>query len=199
MNRRALIVGGLVSLAVPSRLIAKKRTKTKIITKSFRNFPPISLSEFGAMARPYPSVINVRGFEEGRIERVRVTIRGLSVPFSSLVSILLVAPNGRSVELLSRVGGPNPARLVVLTLDDRAKKPLPYNTRLRDGTFRPTRFYAYPYPDPAPPEPHGEKLAKFNGGNPNGNWKLFVMEDNAEAPGEIDAGWELHITARVKR
>lgn len=45
-----------------------------------------------------------------------------------------------------------------------------------------------------PPPPYGSTLANLNGGNPNGNWQLFVLDDTAFNSGIISNGWILALT-----
>jgi uncharacterized repeat protein (TIGR01451 family) len=45
-----------------------------------------------------------------------------------------------------------------------------------------------------PPAPYGSTLSSLNGGNPNGPWQLFVLDDAAENDGIISNGWILTLT-----
>ena len=63
------------------------------------------------------------------------------------------------------------------------------------------------FPAPAPTPSTANKLAVFNGTNPNGTWKLFAVDDEAhkveagQTPvdvGELAGGWSLEITAKSK-
>jgi uncharacterized repeat protein (TIGR01451 family) len=46
----------------------------------------------------------------------------------------------------------------------------------------------------APPPPYGTNLAALNGGNPNGDWYLFVQDDTPVDSGVISNGWILNLT-----
>jgi hypothetical protein len=46
---------------------------------------------------------------------------------------------------------------------------------------------------PAPAPPHGTTLSVFNGVNPNGAWRLFVVDDAGADVGSIAGGWSLNI------
>jgi len=45
-----------------------------------------------------------------------------------------------------------------------------------------------------PPSPYGTTLAALNGGNPNGAWQLFVLDDAWKDVGVISNGWILTLT-----
>jgi uncharacterized repeat protein (TIGR01451 family) len=46
----------------------------------------------------------------------------------------------------------------------------------------------------APPQPYGTNLSVLNGGDPNGNWYLFVQDDAPLDIGVISNGWVLALT-----
>jgi uncharacterized repeat protein (TIGR01451 family) len=46
----------------------------------------------------------------------------------------------------------------------------------------------------APPPPYGSTLANLKGGNPNGTWELFVLDDGVLDSGIISNGWVLTLT-----
>jgi subtilisin-like proprotein convertase family protein len=55
------------------------------------------------------------------------------------------------------------------------------------------------FPAPAPAKPYSATLAAFNGLNPNGLWKLFVVDDTGGLPGGGSVGgWKLHLKTFVK-
>lgn len=45
-----------------------------------------------------------------------------------------------------------------------------------------------------PPPPYGSTLSVLNGGNPNGNWTLFIQDDRQLDSGSISNGWILNLT-----
>ena len=45
-----------------------------------------------------------------------------------------------------------------------------------------------------PPPPYGTTLGALNGGNPNGDWQLFVLDDQPLNAGIISNGWSLALT-----
>src|SRR5215207_2171797 len=94
--------------------------------------PPVTISIPDASpANPYPSEINVQGLS-GTITDVNVTLNGYSHGFPDDVAVQVVSPGptGKSVLLMSDVGGPlpfgsAPVSNINLTLDDEAANSLP--------------------------------------------------------------------------
>jgi subtilisin-like proprotein convertase family protein len=118
--------------------------------------------------------------------------------FPDDVAVLLVGPGGQAVLLMADMGGFRNATNATLTFDDSAAAPLPDETRIVSGTFRPTRqrqCCRFDGPSPAPPPPYAAALTIFNGTDPNGTWSLFVFDDGAGDVGEISGGWSLEIAA----
>jgi hypothetical protein len=65
-------------------------------------------------------------------------------------------------------------------------------------TYRPTNYSdGDTWDPPAPPGPYPTGLAGFDGENPNGTWKLYIMDDEdeelARGGGDIEQGWSLSI------
>jgi subtilisin-like proprotein convertase family protein len=167
-------------------------------------------SNFGAAtaagtATPYPSVIAVSGLGPS-VTDVNVTVSGLSHTYPDDAGLLLVSPTGQSVILMSDSGGDldHPASGINLTFDEAASRPAPDNTKLKSRTYLPSRgtTTATPpadctapasFPLDAPEGPYGSKLSVFNNTNPNGEWKLYVIDDSAVHTGSITS-WSLDIT-----
>ena len=148
---------------------------------------------------PYPSTINVTG--QGGITKVTVTITGLTHDFPDDADILVVAPGGQKILLMSDCGGSTDAVNVNLTFDDAAASSLPDSGGLTSGTFKPTDFDPaadLAFPAPAPAEPYSLSLATLNTTTQNGTWSLYVVDDAADAAppaNTISGGWSITITA----
>jgi hypothetical protein len=160
---------------------------------------------------PYPSEINVTGFT-GSITDVNVILNGFTYPAPEDIDLLLVAPNGTSVLVMSDIGGPNDGVFrrvtnINLVFDDQAAANAPVDEQLGSGTFRPTdddidemQFVpdnAEFFPAPAPAV-GGSALTAFNGLDPNGVWRLYVVDDEPgpPEPGSF-SGWCIDITTSV--
>ena len=171
-------------------------------------------------ANPYPSEINVQGLGDP-ISDVNVTLKGYSHGFPDDVAVQLVGPDGTSALLMSDAGGPlpfgdSPVNDLGLTLDDEAANFLPDNGPLSSGTYKPTKgstpecnvFVDYRcqewvdnpvpsvWPTPAPDlAASAGKLSGFDGKDPNGTWKLYVIDDTTFAAGTFAGGWSLELNA----
>ena len=170
-------------------------------------------------AIPFPSNIVVSGVT-GSVIDVKVMLRDLTYPLKPAdADILLVAPGGKSVMLMSDACGDNSeanenpiTTPVNLTFDDRAGTLLPADGACSTGTFRPVdddddadEFSLHGHGDdvlpgaPAPPA-ITQPLSTFNGINPNGTWSLYVADDYPNDPdpagsaGRIAGGWTVAIS-----
>jgi subtilisin-like proprotein convertase family protein len=147
-------------------------------------------------AATYPSGVAVSGLS-GTVSDVDVTLGGIDWHYINGLDAMLVAPDGRKAMLLSDVGGYNHVTDITLTLDDEAGTTLSDVTPPTSGRYRPTNIGGGDtFPAPAPnASTAGTPLSVFDGGNPNGTWKLYVVQDESDpVAGLISAGWSLRIT-----
>jgi hypothetical protein len=86
---------------------------------------------------------------------------------------------------------------ISITLDDAAAVPLPATTLLYSGEYLHANSGAPidTFPAPAPARPYGANLATFQGENPSGSWRLFIVDDlaGARSYGGL-GGWSLDLT-----
>src|SRR5262245_17388504 len=92
----------------------------------------------GAPATPYPSNIVVSGIA-APIARVSITLNGLSHTFPDDVDVLLVAPDGTKMVVLSDVGSSNDAVGFNITLDDNGAQ-LTDSGAFASGVYQPANF-----------------------------------------------------------
>ena len=145
---------------------------------------------------PYPSTIDASGLS-GTVSHVGVRLNGIHHPNADDLEALLVGPGGQNVLLMadSAGGGTNrdPATGQVITFDDDG---VPQPAKLVNGIFKPFSA-ATPTPtfaSPAPSAPYATSLSAFDGTDPNGQWKLYLQDDNATFDrGVIVGGWSLDI------
>lgn len=197
-----------LGLGVAEPLLAKKKDKDeeadeekkggKTITRTFSSPNAVVIND-DATADPYPSTIQVSGFKKGKVVDVNVVLRGLSHTFPDNIDVVLVAPGGASTVLMSDAGGGTDASSLTLTLDDEAATALPDATALENGAFKPGNYGgADTYPSLGV-APTSAKLADLKGGNPNGEWRLFVVDDAVVNEGAFSGGWDLVLTVKLAK
>lgn len=161
----------------------------------FENSGAITIND-NAKADVYPSTINVSGIA-GTVAEVRVTLFGVTHPNPDDIDVLLVGPTGRKVVLMSDAGGSGALNDAVIILGDTAANTLPDTTAIDSGFYKP---FDYEAGDSFPDTPSGAidpTLATFNGVNPNGAWRLYVLDDsNVARGGIILGGWQLSFRTR---
>jgi hypothetical protein len=167
-------------------------------------------------AEPYPSEIMVSGFS-GPIRDVNLILKGFRHTYPDDVGVLLVGPTGQSALVMSDSGSEFGVLGLRLILDDEATNSLPDNNEdgpITDGPYKPTQgtdqrtdggfegnLVPQPFPQegttPPPTGDYGTTLSVFDGTDPNGTWKLYVVDDSNEDRGKIRKGWSLRIKAEV--
>jgi subtilisin-like proprotein convertase family protein len=194
----ALLALPVGTSALPS-VEAKKKFKT--VTRTFTNNGQIGDPGPGPFY-PYPVFLEVAGLKRGKIKDVNLTLHGYSHTFPGAIGIMLVSPDGRNAVVMNDVGGAADIENVTLILDDEAAFLMSVDSQVVSGQFRPTSVSANAGSDgfaaPAPLSSGHVALSVFDGGNPNGAWKLFVR-DSIGGVGGISGGFSLEITAKVKK
>ncbi|MBI2822046.1 MAG: M36 family metallopeptidase, partial [Acidobacteria bacterium] len=150
----------------------------------------VSIPSAGA-ASPYPATITVPP-GVGPVINMTVKLNQFSHTWPADVDVLLVGPGGQGVVLLSDAGGSTPVTNVDFTFNDSG--PLLTGGTLTSGTYKPTNISsgaADSYPSPAPTGPYGSALSVFNGTDPAGTWKLFVVDDTSGDAGSFSGGWSI--------
>ena len=144
-------------------------------------------------ATPYPSTITVTG--TASVTNVTVQIIGFSHTDPRDVEMLLVAPNGASVVLMSDGWDPTDAVSANLTFSDLGTA-IP-GTACVTGTYAPTDTAPTGdiYGSPAPAAPFGTTLAALLSGGVNGTWTLYIQDDSGGDAGSISGGWSLIFSA----
>ena len=176
---------------------------------TFSNTTSIAIPATGSpnqmgQASPYPSIIPVSGMT-GVVTNVTVTFNGLTHGALNDVDAMVVSPTGANLVVLSDLGDPNSLRLannINLTFSDSAASGIPEIVDVPSGTFPPTNnnpgAAVDSFPAPAPTPSSQTTLAgAFAGINPNGEWRLFIVDDTSGEVGSMAGGWSLTITTEV--
>jgi len=145
------------------------------------------------------STIAVSGLAGQVVDDVDVTLSGFTHAYPGDVRVLLIGPRGQTTLLLHENGGDADASSLTLTFDDAAAQPPPTDgSALTSGVYKPSNqsegggcghvSATSSLPAPAPAGPYGSALGGFSAGNPNGDWKLYVVDDFQPEPGVSPAG-----------
>lgn len=182
--------------------------------QSFTNFNGIFPADRTTNANPpgvpsnYPSIADING-ASGTITKVRVTLTTVTHTFPGDFDVLLVGPQGQRTILMSDTGGGNPgvtARTYIF--DQSAAADFPTSTAVSgiykpfngDGpaNIEPGAIDVFPAPGPGSANYGAANLDVFNGTNPNGIWKLYVVDDEAGDVGSI-GNYTLEVTTTTSR
>jgi hypothetical protein len=187
----------------------KKRNKTPkpvvtIVTRTFSDNGQIAIPAMpngSGPANPYPALIEVSGFTNAKIIDVDLTLRDFSHGDMDNVEVLLVK-DGLNALVLGDISRDLTIPKVTITLDDEASVPLPETTPLMSGRFQPRNYRTNDdafFSAPAPLPSGNSALSVFDGLDPNGSWRLFIVDDVIAVDGSITGGWELTITAEEEQ
>ena len=153
----------------------------------------------------YPSLINVSGIV-GTVTEVTATLTNFGHTFPENMNVVLEAPQGQNSILMSHCGGSVDVQHITFTFDQSAKVSMPTNSAITNGTYLPTAnkvpFAMTPLPAvppgevvPAAPQgPYTANLGVFTGAVPNGNWALWIDDDETLDSGYVSNGWILNIS-----
>jgi hypothetical protein len=160
-------------------------------TRTFVNFDWLTPTEGAATEGPatnFPSTISVAGVA-GTLTSVKVTTSPLRSTSPDDLDMALTGPNGQAVMLMSDTCGEYPNELdgEYFTFDDAApgflsdNGPCPNNQR---ASYRPSNYLGgAPEPEDfsniGGPGSFVNNLAALAGGSPNGQWRLWLFDDNS--------------------
>ncbi len=157
-------------------------------------------------ATPYGSPITISGMPKAdtleTVENVVVTLHNVSHTWSQDLQVLLAGPNGKRVILMANAGGASDITAAInnlsLTFNEEAGGTLPPASQIVSGTYKSSNFGGGTFPDVGGAT-DGSLKAAFNGmADPNGTWRLYVIDDSALNSGAIAGGWSMTIrTTRI--
>ncbi len=165
---------------------------TEVCTPRAITVPAGAPTTTSGPADPYPTDLPVNlGPINGIFSLGGVRLLGFTHTFPADVDVMLAGPGGQNATILSDVGGGNDVTNINLLLTDGAPV-LP--ATLVSGTFSPGNLEAGDtFPAPAPPPAGGAALSVFNGSDPNGTWKLWVVDDASQDVGAFAGGYCLRL------
>ncbi|MBK8951294.1 MAG: T9SS type A sorting domain-containing protein [Chitinophagaceae bacterium] len=143
-------------------------------------------------ASPYPTVISIGGLPTSGVRVKSVQINGINHTWPDDMDILLQAPTGTNVVLMSDAGGSNDLVNTNFVFDDAAASTLSDGNLNASGTYKPTNYDvsdSWVAPGPGAVAQATPALSMFTG-NLNGNWNLYVVDDLGGDVGSI-ASWSI--------
>jgi hypothetical protein len=148
------------------------------------------------IASVYPAQIEVASWP-GTVSAVDIVISGFTHDRPDDVDMLLVTPTGKKIMLMSDAGGTIAVSGLTLTFSASATASPPDQGPLVTGTFLPinyaeqeTSFPPATGANPSPPAgPYIDSLSDLAGTNPNGTWRLYVVDDTSLKGGFISGSW----------
>jgi uncharacterized delta-60 repeat protein len=156
------------------------------------------------------STVTVSGLP-GTITKIRVSLNKITHTFPADLDIMLESPTGARTMLMSDTGGGQGQGFVnkTIIIDQSAARAIPVPTTDNFGFFKPTNLNGnttlepggidvFPAPGPGSQNYGAGNLDVFNGTNPNGQWKLYALDDEGQDFGGFD-GWTLDVTTTTSR
>lgn len=156
----------------------------------------------------YPSIADINGLS-GTITKVRVTLTNVTHTFPGDFDILLVGPQGQRTILMSDAGGGTPGVTGRTYIFDQSAADNFPTTTAPSGTYKPFNgdgpaniepggIDVFPAPGPGSANYGAANLDVFNGTNPNGIWKLYVVDDELGDTGFLST-FTLEVTTTTSR
>lgn len=139
-------------------------------------------------AATYPLATTVT--DPGSIVDVDVTVSGIDHEFADDLDIMLVAPSGRTVLLMSDAGGSDALNSQFYRFDDDASTSLRDNEASPSGSYQPSDFGSDQdfFPAPAPnPAAARTSLRELEGTTATGTWRVYVVDDSDGDRGDIES------------
>lgn len=155
---------------------------------TFSNATAITIND-NANASLYPSKINVP--PGSPIQSIAVSLNLFEHPRMSDLTILLVSPSGKAVQLLANAPGSVTSAFTLFIAD--LGRPLNGDPMLKVA-YRPTLIPGpVAMPAPAPGLPYLSSFESLIGDDAAGTWSLYVRDNVSGEVGSISNGWSLSI------
>jgi subtilisin-like proprotein convertase family protein len=198
LGRRLLLLSVVASMVWASSAAAAE-TRSFLSEKPL--FPSGNAQGTVGPANEYPSTIVVTGVA-GTVTKVTVSVIDLESGNADDIDMALVGPNQEAVMLMSDACGDHILAGDNWTFDDAAPAFLPDSGPCASGqqaSFEPSNYFGgEPEPDDltpggGPPGPYLDQLAFLAGGIPDGEWKLYVTDDDPDVVGFTLDAWALNL------
>ncbi len=186
--RLTLLLSCLAAVLVPAQATAAEY--------SFYTPDPITIPHQG-LASPYPSAVFVSG-ARGPVSDIEVHLHGLNHQTPAHLDLLLVAPDGRWLPLMSDACGSEDfvAKELIIKSESPFVPAMPEEESCYRQYYRATDF-GLPLHDWWPSAGSTSRaayLSDLHGKAMSGAWKLFIVDDTYFTGGSVAGGWALRLT-----
>jgi subtilisin-like proprotein convertase family protein len=181
----------LLSLAALVAAVALAPSSASAATTSFRNSAEIAVPDAGT-ASQYPSTVGVSNLR-GPVTDVQVTLNGVSHTRPRDLDVLLVAPDGTRVVLMSDVCGDGDLSNRTFTFHSNGGLPDMGDAECPNPNYADSNR-GIPDNWPGVILGSGDELRHWHKKVMPGTWKLYVVDDEAGDSGKIANGWSLTLT-----
>ena len=104
-----------------------------------------------------------------------------------------IVPVGTTVTYTFVVTNTGDVTLFDITVDDEAGVSFPDSAQITSGAYRPEQYALRTFPAPAPVASGSTELSVFDGLDPDGEWRLFALDDAPANFSSLD-GWSLEFS-----
>ncbi|HEX8205683.1 MAG TPA: proprotein convertase P-domain-containing protein [Solirubrobacteraceae bacterium] len=152
-------------------------------------------------ASEYPATTTVSS--GGIVTDVDLLFDGMTHSYPGDLEVMLEGPRGQKVRLMSDACiGSSPETVDFdWDIDDEAPASFPKDEDCDEPTYRPGVYEQVgedvdEFPSPAPAGPYGSSLSDFDRTDPDGEWKLWMFDDEDNDSGFLIDGYDLQIRTR---
>ena len=161
-------------------------------------YPRVIVIPSVGIASVYPAEIRVEGAPNS-VSSVEVVLYGFKHSRPDDVDILLISPTGKKIMLMSDAGGNTSVEDLTIRFVEWGSLPLD------NGPFTSHAVYYFVQSNygeqesslplardgnPSPPGgPYTDSLSDLNGTDPNGVWRLYIVDDTEMKSGYISGSW----------
>ncbi len=159
---------------------------------TYVNTTPITIPDSGG-ASVYPSTITVSG-QEGPINDISVALFNVGHTNPQDLDVLVVSPSGKAALVMSDSCGGGDVEDQTWVLHPQLRQGLTVmGADCPLVSYRATdKGFGGPDSWPgAPTPPYTTRLEELYGEDPNGVWKLYVIDDSPGHSGDLETGWGL--------
>src|SRR5919107_1470903 len=188
MSRKTILLAAAATLIAAVALLPSEASAA---TVTFRKSDEITIPASGA-ASTYPSTIGVRNMR-GPVTDIQVSLNGVYHTRPRDLDVMLVGPDGTSSTFMSDACGDGDVSNRYWTFHSTGDSVGMPQDACPGADYLPTNF-GFPDSFPGSGASGGDRFTDWHRKVLTGQWKLYVVDDEAGESGRIANGWSLTIT-----